>query len=216
MWEIINGRKTGQGSFKGRQDPRKDNQRELVSITTLTPNNLMKTSLCLPIDSVKFYKCLLTHVCRVLRNVWFVSLRDLIETNMEFIGLVIMQNKIKQETAGVLRELQQADIRTVMVTGNHTRASSGFLLAKPSSSHSSCHTRQETTCWRRYRWLETAGWSVHTRRSSQWTPGRPRSSTPRVLRGVALTTPARLWGTIRQDRNIKVVTNTCQKVRPQA
>ncbi|KAM8850921.1 polyamine-transporting ATPase 13A3-like isoform 5-T5 [Spinachia spinachia] len=45
--------------------------------------------------------------------------RDLIETNMEFIGLIIMQNKIKEETAGVLLELRQANIRTVMVTGDN-------------------------------------------------------------------------------------------------
>ncbi|XP_040000025.1 probable cation-transporting ATPase 13A3 [Xiphias gladius] len=45
--------------------------------------------------------------------------RDLVETNMEFLGLIIMQNKIKQETAGVLRELRQANIRTLMVTGDN-------------------------------------------------------------------------------------------------
>lgn len=47
----------------------------------------------------------------------FVAFRDLIETNMEFLGLIIMQNKIKEETAGVLHELRQANIRTLMVTG---------------------------------------------------------------------------------------------------
>lgn len=47
-----------------------------------------------------------------------VAFRDLIETNMEFLGLIIMQNKIKPETAGVLRDLRQANIRTLMVTGN--------------------------------------------------------------------------------------------------
>lgn len=36
---------------------------------------------------------------------------------MEFLGLIIMQNKIKAETAGVLSELRQANIRTLMVTG---------------------------------------------------------------------------------------------------
>ncbi|KAG8014015.1 putative cation-transporting ATPase 13A3 [Nibea albiflora] len=45
--------------------------------------------------------------------------RDLIETNMEFLGLIIMQNKIKEETAGVLCELRQANIRTLMVTGDN-------------------------------------------------------------------------------------------------
>lgn len=52
--------------------------------------------------------------------------RDLIETNLDFLGLIIMQNKIKPETAGVLCELQQANIRTLMVTGNR-RAGDSFM-----------------------------------------------------------------------------------------
>lgn len=36
---------------------------------------------------------------------------------MDFLGLIIMQNKLKAETAGVLRDLHKARIRTVMVTG---------------------------------------------------------------------------------------------------
>nr|XP_029480022.1 probable cation-transporting ATPase 13A3 isoform X4 [Oncorhynchus nerka] len=45
--------------------------------------------------------------------------RDLIETNMEFLGLIIMQNKLKEETSGVLKDLRRANIRTVMVTGDN-------------------------------------------------------------------------------------------------
>ncbi|XP_071379354.1 polyamine-transporting ATPase 13A3-like [Centroberyx affinis] len=45
--------------------------------------------------------------------------RDLIETNMEFLGLIVMQNKLKEETAGVLHDLRQANIRTLMVTGDN-------------------------------------------------------------------------------------------------
>uniref|UniRef100_A0A3Q3JU03 Polyamine-transporting ATPase 13A3 n=1 Tax=Monopterus albus TaxID=43700 RepID=A0A3Q3JU03_MONAL len=45
--------------------------------------------------------------------------RDHIETNMEFLGLIVMQNKLKAETPGVLQELRRANIRTVMVTGDN-------------------------------------------------------------------------------------------------
>uniref|UniRef100_A0A673CL98 Polyamine-transporting ATPase 13A3 n=1 Tax=Sphaeramia orbicularis TaxID=375764 RepID=A0A673CL98_9TELE len=45
--------------------------------------------------------------------------RDHIESNMEFLGLIIMQNKLKAETPGVLQDLHQAHIRTVMVTGDN-------------------------------------------------------------------------------------------------
>uniref|UniRef100_A0A8C6Q8X3 Polyamine-transporting ATPase 13A3 n=1 Tax=Nothobranchius furzeri TaxID=105023 RepID=A0A8C6Q8X3_NOTFU len=45
--------------------------------------------------------------------------RDHIESNMEFLGLIIMQNKLKAETPGVLQDLHKANIRTVMVTGDN-------------------------------------------------------------------------------------------------
>ncbi|XP_029904873.1 probable cation-transporting ATPase 13A3 isoform X2 [Myripristis murdjan] len=45
--------------------------------------------------------------------------RDHIETNMEFLGLIIMQNKLKPETPKVLQDLHEANIRTIMVTGDN-------------------------------------------------------------------------------------------------
>uniref|UniRef100_A0A3B3Z9F2 P-type ATPase A domain-containing protein n=1 Tax=Periophthalmus magnuspinnatus TaxID=409849 RepID=A0A3B3Z9F2_9GOBI len=45
--------------------------------------------------------------------------RNNIEKNMEFLGLIIMQNKLKAETPDVLKDLHQAHIRTVMVTGDN-------------------------------------------------------------------------------------------------
>ncbi|XP_058412074.1 polyamine-transporting ATPase 13A3 isoform X1 [Diceros bicornis minor] len=45
--------------------------------------------------------------------------RDAIENSMDFMGLIIMQNKLKQETPAVLENLHKANIRTVMVTGDN-------------------------------------------------------------------------------------------------
>ncbi|XP_062987775.1 polyamine-transporting ATPase 13A3 [Elgaria multicarinata webbii] len=45
--------------------------------------------------------------------------RNVIEGNMDFMGLIIMQNKLKQETPAVLEDLHKANIRTVMVTGDN-------------------------------------------------------------------------------------------------
>uniref|UniRef100_G3P3W1 Polyamine-transporting ATPase 13A3 n=1 Tax=Gasterosteus aculeatus aculeatus TaxID=481459 RepID=G3P3W1_GASAC len=45
--------------------------------------------------------------------------RDHIEANMDFLGLIIMQNKLKAETPAVLQDLHRASIRTVMVTGDN-------------------------------------------------------------------------------------------------
>ncbi|KAI1235865.1 putative cation-transporting ATPase 13A3, partial [Lamprotornis superbus] len=47
------------------------------------------------------------------------KLTDAIESNMDFMGLIIMQNKLKQETPAVLEDLHKANIRTVMVTGDN-------------------------------------------------------------------------------------------------
>ncbi|XP_054614330.1 polyamine-transporting ATPase 13A3-like isoform X2 [Dunckerocampus dactyliophorus] len=45
--------------------------------------------------------------------------REQTETNMDFLGLIIMQNKIKEQTAGALLDLRQANIRTLMATGDN-------------------------------------------------------------------------------------------------
>ncbi len=43
--------------------------------------------------------------------------RDAVECDIHFCGLLVMENKLKPETAPVISELLQADIRTVMITG---------------------------------------------------------------------------------------------------
>ena len=42
--------------------------------------------------------------------------RDLVETDLVFLGFLVMQNTLKPETAPVIQELHQADIKTVMVS----------------------------------------------------------------------------------------------------
>lgn len=38
---------------------------------------------------------------------------------MDFLGFVLLQNKLKPETVPILAELRRACIRSVMVTGGH-------------------------------------------------------------------------------------------------
>ncbi len=45
--------------------------------------------------------------------------RDSIESELDFYGFLIMQNKIKPETEPVIKELKSAGLRTVMVTGDN-------------------------------------------------------------------------------------------------
>lgn len=41
------------------------------------------------------------------------------ESNLDFVGFIIFENKLKPTTAGVLRELREANIGSVMVTGDN-------------------------------------------------------------------------------------------------
>lgn len=43
--------------------------------------------------------------------------REKVESELAFLGLLIMENRLKNETRPVLQELSEARIRTVMVTG---------------------------------------------------------------------------------------------------
>ncbi|XP_042856179.1 polyamine-transporting ATPase 13A3-like isoform X5 [Penaeus japonicus] len=45
--------------------------------------------------------------------------RDQVECDLNFVGLLILQNMLKPETAPVIRQLKAANIRTVMVTGDN-------------------------------------------------------------------------------------------------
>ncbi len=46
-------------------------------------------------------------------------LREAVECDLQFCGLLVLENKLKPQTTPVIRELQQANIRTVMITGIH-------------------------------------------------------------------------------------------------
>ena len=45
--------------------------------------------------------------------------RTEVETDLEFLGLIVLENRIKRETKPVIKQLKGANVRTVMVTGDH-------------------------------------------------------------------------------------------------
>ncbi|CAK9801945.1 Polyamine-transporting ATPase 13A3 [Anthophora plagiata] len=45
--------------------------------------------------------------------------RDAVEQNLEFLGLVIMENRLKTPTIPVIKELRTADIHVLMITGDN-------------------------------------------------------------------------------------------------
>ncbi|KAK5166268.1 uncharacterized protein LTR77_008529 [Saxophila tyrrhenica] len=45
--------------------------------------------------------------------------REEAESNLDFVGFIIFENKLKPTTEGIIRELRDADIRTVMCTGDN-------------------------------------------------------------------------------------------------
>nr|XP_020820305.1 probable cation-transporting ATPase 13A5 isoform X4 [Phascolarctos cinereus] len=48
-----------------------------------------------------------------------IHTREEVESELTFLGLLIMENRLKKETKPVLRELSSARIRTVMITGDN-------------------------------------------------------------------------------------------------
>ncbi|XP_054556429.1 probable cation-transporting ATPase 13A5 isoform X2 [Talpa occidentalis] len=45
--------------------------------------------------------------------------REMVESELTFLGLLIMENRLKKETKPILKELREAHIRTVMITGDN-------------------------------------------------------------------------------------------------
>lgn len=43
--------------------------------------------------------------------------REQVEQNLEFLGLVILENRLKEPTIRVIEELKEAKIHVVMITG---------------------------------------------------------------------------------------------------
>ncbi|XP_049631986.1 probable cation-transporting ATPase 13A4 [Suncus etruscus] len=56
--------------------------------------------------------------------------RDKVESNLIFLGLLILENRLKEETKPVLEELISAQIRTVMITGDNLQTA--ITVAKKS------------------------------------------------------------------------------------
>uniref|UniRef100_A0A8D9BL32 Cation-transporting ATPase n=2 Tax=Cacopsylla melanoneura TaxID=428564 RepID=A0A8D9BL32_9HEMI len=61
--------------------------------------------------------------CRVLPLADFKHLnfmkRDDIEKDLEFLGLIILENRLKPQTEGVIKELKDAKVKVVMITGDN-------------------------------------------------------------------------------------------------
>ena len=44
-------------------------------------------------------------------------MREEVEVDLTFLGLIVLENRLKPETTGVMKILKKAAIRTIMVTG---------------------------------------------------------------------------------------------------
>lgn len=62
-------------------------------------------------------------VARRILDINFVkaqrAMREELELDMEFLGLVVLENRLKPETTPVITQLKDAALRTVMVTGDN-------------------------------------------------------------------------------------------------
>ncbi|XP_078521831.1 putative cation-transporting ATPase 13A4 [Lissotriton helveticus] len=71
--------------------------------------------------------------------------REEVESDLEFLGLLVMENQLKPETKPVLQELSEARIRTVMVTGDNLQTA--LTVAKHSGMiHDSSTAILVTAC----------------------------------------------------------------------
>ena len=52
---------------------------------------------------------------------FFCYYSDVVECDLTFAGLIVMQNRLKPETSPVIQTLLKANIRSVMVTGKEER-----------------------------------------------------------------------------------------------
>ncbi|XP_051674872.2 probable cation-transporting ATPase 13A5 isoform X1 [Oryctolagus cuniculus] len=62
--------------------------------------------------------------------------REKVESELTFLGLLIMENRLKKETKPVLKELREAHIRTVMITGDNLQTA--ITVAKNSEMIPPC------------------------------------------------------------------------------
>ena len=54
--------------------------------------------------------------------------RETVECGLQFLGLLVMENRMKPETQPVIQQLRSANIRPVMVTGEHLTGVCGSQL----------------------------------------------------------------------------------------
>ncbi|XP_066997262.2 polyamine-transporting ATPase 13A3 [Anabrus simplex] len=46
-------------------------------------------------------------------------MRDDVEKDLTFVGLIILENRLKPQTTGIIRQLKLANVRTIMITGDN-------------------------------------------------------------------------------------------------
>ncbi len=72
--------------------------------------------------------------CRRLKEISINEIKNIqreqVETNLEFLGLIVMENRLKPQSMPVIQCLKEANIRTIMCTGDN-------LLTAVSVAHDS-------------------------------------------------------------------------------
>lgn len=115
------------------KDPSESNSKPLegTTVAQVLPNqdlnsfdkNLLSTVSMDQIGTLRCYTQVETlgrAFCRNERQQLLDNLpsRDECETDLEFIGLLLLRNEMKPESPGVIRELNNGDVRSVMITGD--------------------------------------------------------------------------------------------------
>ncbi|KAJ8682806.1 hypothetical protein QAD02_018598 [Eretmocerus hayati] len=111
--------------------PNSDGSSDLIAFTKGSPEMVLSLSSArsIPADVMPSLGCFTEQGFRVIALACKRLLvdesqvqnipRDEVEKDLEFLGLIILENRLKEPTIRVVKELREANIKTVMITGDN-------------------------------------------------------------------------------------------------
>jgi len=93
---------------------------------------------------------------RPLPNMNYIKIQKLnreeIETDLHFLGFLIMENKLKEVTSSVIANLKDCKIRTIMATGDNTltaiSVAKGCNILRPNQNVYFCDVEDNQLVWK--------------------------------------------------------------------
>ena len=133
MSVVVSYAKAGKGGNKGIDDESEFQPPEFrvfckgspEKIETISDPSTLPADFHLILDSYteKGYRVIALATKLLPANKSYIKIKRMntseVENDLEFLGLIVLENRIKKETKPVIKQLQNAKLRTIMVTGDH-------------------------------------------------------------------------------------------------